>query len=88
MRKIVDFFTRKSYEHKIFSGDRILLGMVILISLLSILPGYSASSQLQYVSNETTTIKFLGRHIGFMLIGFFVGFYVVKRLIMRDIHFF
>ena len=85
MRKIVDFFTRKSYEHKIFSGDRILLGMVILISLLSILPGYSASSQLQYVSNETTTIKFLGRHIGFMLIGFFVGFYVVKRLIMRDI---
>ena len=85
MRKIVDFFTRKSYEHQIFSGDRILLGMVILISLLSILPGYSASSQLQYVSNETTTIKFLGRHIGFMLIGFFVGFYVVKRLIMRDI---
>ena len=52
-------------------GDKPLWAAVILISLLSFLPVYSASSNLQYVIGSGTTFTHLIKHGSFILIGIF-----------------
>ena len=44
--------------------------IIIAISIFSFFPVYSASTNLQYVAREGTTIFHLGKHAVFILLGF------------------
>lgn len=50
-------------------GDRTLWIAIIIISVCSILPVYSASSQLQYIVNNGTTTQHLIKHCFFVVLG-------------------
>ncbi len=51
-------------------GDKALWAIVILVSLLSFLPVYSASSNLQYIIGSGTTYGHLGKHAMVIITGF------------------
>lgn len=51
------------------SGDKVLWYIIIAISIFSFFPVYSASTNLQYVAREGTTIFHLGKHAGLILLG-------------------
>ncbi|AQY21881.1 FtsW/RodA/SpoVE family cell cycle protein [Riemerella anatipestifer] len=53
-------------------GDRVLWITVILISVFSILPVYSASSNLEYIVNTGTTTSHLIKHVMFIALGLFL----------------
>lgn len=50
-------------------GDKVLWIAMLLVSLSSILVVYSASDNLLYLSNETTTFGHLSKHAMFIIIG-------------------
>lgn len=50
-------------------GDKTLWGIVILISLLSVFPVYSASSNLEYIAGEGTTMGHVIKHLGITAFG-------------------
>lgn len=52
-----------------FKGDKVLWAVIILISLFSIFPVYSASTNLQYIVNTGTTTTHLLKHAFFVVIG-------------------
>lgn len=59
-------------EHKkieYLKGDKILWILIIIISGFSIMPVYSASSNLEYIVNNGTTIGHLFKHIFFIILG-------------------
>lgn len=60
----------------LFKGDKVLWTVVILISLSSLLPIYSASTNLQYVVKEGTTTGHLVKHTIFV-----IGGWVVMRAV-------
>lgn len=53
-------------------GDKVLWYIVIAISVFSIFPVYSASTNLQYIVNEGTTTKHLIKHAGIVVVGLIV----------------
>ena len=57
-------------------GDKILWYVIIVISIFSIFPVYSASSNLEYIVNTGTTTSHLAKHTFFVLLGI-----VVTRLV-------
>ncbi len=59
-------------------GDKALWAIVILISLLSFLPVYSASSNLQYVIGSGTTYSHLGKHAAIILTGFVIMIFLQR----------
>ncbi|WKS95376.1 FtsW/RodA/SpoVE family cell cycle protein [Riemerella columbina] len=59
-------------KYHFFKGDRILWIAIIAISLFSILPVYSASSNLVYIVNNGTTSGHLIKHIIFIIAGLFL----------------
>lgn len=59
-------------KFELLKGDKILWSLIILISLLSIFPVYSASSNLEYIANNSTTTTHIMRHIFFMGLGLFL----------------
>lgn len=61
----------KNIEQKIeyLKGDKVLWMVIILISVFSIFPVYSASSNLQYIVNNGTTTSHVLKHMLFVLIG-------------------
>lgn len=50
-------------------GDKVLWMVVIVISILSIFPVYSASSNLQYIVNSGTTTGHVVKHVFFLVAG-------------------
>lgn len=50
-------------------GDKVLWSVIILISMFSVFPVYSASSNLQYIVNNGTTTSHLVKHLFFVLLG-------------------
>ena len=52
-----------------FKGDKVLWAVIILISLFSIFPVYSASTNLQYIVNTGTTTSHLVKHALFVISG-------------------
>ncbi|SDE70856.1 FtsW/RodA/SpoVE family cell cycle protein [Riemerella columbipharyngis] len=60
----------KKFEN--FKGDKVLWGAIILLSILSIAPVYSASSNLVYIVNNGTTIGHIFKHIVFIVLGLFL----------------
>lgn len=53
-------------------GDKVLWIAIILVSLSSLLVVYSASDNLLYLSNETTTFGHLSKHAFFVLVGLLI----------------
>lgn len=58
-------------ENKIefLKGDKVLWMVIIVISLFSIFPVYSASSNLEYIVNNGTTTSHLIKHMAFVVLG-------------------
>lgn len=59
-------------EHKkseFLKGDKVLWILIIIISGFSIMPVYSASSNLEYIVNNGTTIGHLFKHLIFIILG-------------------
>lgn len=56
-------------KFEILKGDKVLWTVIILISLLSVFPVYSASSNLEYIVNNGTTTGHVIKHVFFVLIG-------------------
>jgi len=59
----------KTQKRIFFKGDKVLWYIIIAISIFSFFPVYSASTNLQYIVGEGTTIFHLGKHAGFILFG-------------------
>ena len=56
-------------KKEFFKGDKVLWAVIILISLFSIFPVYSASTNLQYIVNTGTTTSHLVKHALFVISG-------------------
>ena len=56
-------------KKEFFKGDKVLWAVIILISLFSIFPVYSASTNLQYIVNTGTTTSHLVKHVLFVISG-------------------
>ena len=56
-------------KKEFFKGDKVLWAVIILISLFSIFPVYSASTNLQYIVNTGTTTSHLVKHTLFVISG-------------------
>lgn len=52
-----------------FKGDRVLWITIIVISVMSILPVYSASSNLEHIVNAGSTTLHTVKHMLFILLG-------------------
>lgn len=66
--------TDNKFEY--LKGDKVLWMVIIVISIFSIFPVYSASSNLEYIVNTGTTTSHLAKHTFFVLLGI-----VVTRLV-------
>lgn len=62
-------------------GDQKLWALILILSFLSLLPVYSASSNLEYVIGNQTAHQHLIKHIFFILIGFGIIF------VLQNIHY-
>lgn len=62
-------YQEKQNNFEYLKGDKVLWMVIILISVFSIFPVYSASSNLQYIVNNGTTTSHLMRHMFFVLLG-------------------
>lgn len=56
-------------KFEFLKGDKVLWMVIILISIFSIFPVYSASSNLEYIVNNGTTTGHVIKHIFFVLLG-------------------
>ncbi|MBW8362579.1 MAG: FtsW/RodA/SpoVE family cell cycle protein [Kaistella sp.] len=62
-----DQYTEDKFEY--LKGDKVLWAVIILISVFSIFPVYSASSNLEYIVNNGTTTGHVMKHMFFVVIG-------------------
>lgn len=60
-------YTEDKFEY--LKGDKVLWAVIILISVFSIFPVYSASSNLEYIVNNGTTTGHVMKHMFFVVIG-------------------
>ncbi|KQT22339.1 cell division protein FtsW [Chryseobacterium sp. Leaf404] len=56
-------------KFEFLKGDKVLWMVIIVISIISIFPVYSASSNLEYIVNNGTTTSHLVKHMFFVLLG-------------------
>ena len=59
-------------------GDKTIWAIVFLLSLISFLPVYSASTNLVYVIGKGTTIGYLFKHFIHVMLGFGIVFFIHK----------
>lgn len=59
----------KEDKFEYLKGDKVLWIVIILISVFSIFPVYSASSNLEYIVNNGTTTGHVMKHMFFVLLG-------------------
>src|SRR6056297_725088 len=67
--------------NKYFKGDGIIWGVVILLSLLSLLAVYSSTGSLAYKSQNPGTTYYVLKHFSLLLLSFIIIF------IMHNIHY-
>ncbi len=75
----------------ILKGDKVLWVIIILLSIFSFLPIYSASSNLVYVIGKGTTFSHLIKHLMIISIGFIpiiiaaatLGFFAVPIIVLK-----
>jgi cell division protein FtsW len=56
-------------KNEFLRGDKVLWMVIILTSIFSIFPVYSASSNLEYIVNNGTTTSHVIKHMGFVVLG-------------------
>lgn len=56
-------------KFEFLKGDKVLWMVIILISIFSIFPVYSASSNLEYIVNNGTTTSHIVKHMFFLFLG-------------------
>ncbi len=56
-------------KFELLKGDKVLWIVIIMISIFSIFPVYSASSNLEYIVNNGTTTGHVLKHIFFVIFG-------------------
>ncbi|MBV7441529.1 FtsW/RodA/SpoVE family cell cycle protein [Weeksellaceae bacterium TAE3-ERU29] len=59
---------------KILLGDKYLIAFIILLSLFSLLPGFSASSNIEYAAQTGTVWGQFGKQVAFLVIGLVILF--------------
>ncbi|WP_417427896.1 FtsW/RodA/SpoVE family cell cycle protein [Halpernia sp.] len=62
--------TENKFEY--LKGDKVLWMVIIVISVFSIFPVYSASSNLQYIVNNGTTTGHVLKHMAFVIVGLII----------------
>lgn len=67
-----------SIVQKYFKGDKSLWSFILILSIFSFLPVYSASSNLVYTVGTGTVLSHLMKHGGFLLIGLIIIFFVQR----------
>ena len=67
---------------KIFKGDKSLWSFILVLSIFSFLPVYSASSNLVYTVGTGTVFSHLLKHGSFLLVGLFI-IYVIQKFDYR-----
>lgn len=64
-------------------GDKFLTAFVALLSIISLLPGFSASSSIEYTAQTGTIFGQLGKQASFLIIGLIIMFGVQKINYMK-----
>ncbi len=57
-------------------GDKSIWAIISLLALFSFLPVYSASSNLVYIYGRTSTFSLLLKHLGYLIIGFSILYFL------------
>ena len=64
----------KTFFQKIFVGDKYLLAFIMLLAIFSLLPGFSASSSIEYAAQTGTVFGQFGKQLAFLIIGLVILF--------------
>ncbi|MDO5509361.1 MAG: FtsW/RodA/SpoVE family cell cycle protein [Weeksellaceae bacterium] len=68
----------KNFLNQLFVGDKYLIAFVMLLAVFSLLPGYSASSSIEYAAQSGTVMGQFGKQLGFLVIGLIILFGMQK----------
>lgn len=66
----------KNYFQKILVGDKYLIAFIMLLAIFSLLPGFSASSSIEYAAQTGTVFGQFGKQLAFLIIGLAILFSV------------
>lgn len=65
-----------NFIKKILIGDKYLIAFAVLLAIFSLLPGYSASSSIEYAAKSGTVIGLFGKQFAFLIVGMIIMFSV------------
>lgn len=66
----------KNFFQKILVGDKYLLAFIMLLAIFSLLPGFSASSNIEYAAQTGTVFGQFGKQFAFLIVGLVILFSV------------
>lgn len=66
----------KNFFQKILVGDKYLLAFIMLLAIFSLLPGFSASSSIEYAAQTGTVFGQFGKQFAFLIVGLVILFSV------------
>lgn len=64
----------KNFFSKIFVGDKYLIAFIMLLAIFSLLPGFSASSSIEYAAQTGTVFGQFGKQFAFLIVGLIILF--------------
>ncbi|MDO5656255.1 MAG: FtsW/RodA/SpoVE family cell cycle protein [Flavobacteriaceae bacterium] len=64
----------KNFFQKILVGDKYLLAFIMLLAIFSLLPGFSASSSIEYAAQTGTVFGQFGKQFAFLIVGLIILF--------------
>ncbi len=65
-----------NFFQKILVGDKYLIAFIMLLAIFSLLPGFSASSSIEYAAQTGTVFGQFGKQLAFLIIGLAILFSV------------
>lgn len=63
-----------NFIQKILVGDKYLIAFIMLLAIFSLLPGFSASSSIEYAAQTGTVFGQFGKQLAFLIIGLAIMF--------------
>lgn len=63
-----------NWINKILVGDKYLIAFVMLLAIFSLLPGFSASSSIEYAAQTGTVFGQFGKQLAFLIVGLVIMF--------------
>ena len=64
----------KNFFQKILVGDKYLIAFIMLLAIFSLLPGFSASSSIEYAAQTGTVFGQFGKQFAFLIVGLIILF--------------